>query len=256
MVTILHAIFLLAGRHTVASAATVLDLSVRQVGQLLLRYRDDGGGGLIHKDRGKPTNHRANEGVREYALELVRTQYRDFGPPGTAAANCGGGTRSRHLDIAVALLPETSCTPRRRNPFVKVFRRPVLSLDADSSAIGSRKLPCNRYAFMCSGVSMNYAIRAAIVLLLSSCGYVTDCWAQRREMKSDRSRRDLTIPWPAAYDPSRAPVFSHIELLIHADCHRAFTQLADANSWPNWLVIAKDVANETPDKTGKALCIA
>ena len=70
----------LAGRRTVASAATVLDLSARQVGRLLLRYRDDGGGGLIHKGRGKPSNHRANEGVREYALELVRTQYRDFGP--------------------------------------------------------------------------------------------------------------------------------------------------------------------------------
>ena len=70
----------LAGRRTVASAAVVLDLGVRQVGRLLLRYRDDGGGGLVHKGRGKPSNHRANEGVREYALELVRTQYRDFGP--------------------------------------------------------------------------------------------------------------------------------------------------------------------------------
>ena len=70
----------LAGRRTVASAAVVLDLGVRQVGRLLLRYRDDGGGGLIDKGRGKSSNHRASEGVREYALELVRTQYRDFGP--------------------------------------------------------------------------------------------------------------------------------------------------------------------------------
>ena len=37
----------LAGRRTVASAGTVLDLSVRQVGRLLLRYRDDSGGALI-----------------------------------------------------------------------------------------------------------------------------------------------------------------------------------------------------------------
>ena len=70
----------LAGRRTVASAAVVLDLGVRQVGRLLLRYRDDGGGGLVHKGRGKPSNHRANEGIREHTLELVRTQYRDFGP--------------------------------------------------------------------------------------------------------------------------------------------------------------------------------
>lgn len=98
---------------------------------------------------------------------------------------------------------------------------------------------------------MNYAIRAATVVLLLSCGHLIDMSAQTREMTSDRSHRDLTIHWPAAYDPSTAPVFSHNELLIHADCHRTFTRLADANSWPNWLVIVKDVANETPDKTGK-----
>ena len=69
-----------AGRRTVASAATVLQVTVRQVGRLLLRYRQDGGRGLVHKARGKPSNRRASEGVREYTLELVRTQYRDFGP--------------------------------------------------------------------------------------------------------------------------------------------------------------------------------
>ncbi len=56
----------LAERRTVASAATVLDLSVRQVGRLLLRYRDDGGGGLIHKGRGRASNHCVNEGVRKW----------------------------------------------------------------------------------------------------------------------------------------------------------------------------------------------
>lgn len=69
-----------AGRRTVASAATVLQLTVRQIGRLLLRYRNEGGAGLVHKARGKPSNRCASEGVREYALELVRTQYRDFGP--------------------------------------------------------------------------------------------------------------------------------------------------------------------------------
>ena len=39
-----------------------------------------GGGGLIHKGRGKSSNHSASAGVREYVLELVRTKYADFGP--------------------------------------------------------------------------------------------------------------------------------------------------------------------------------
>ena len=61
----------MAGQRTVASAATVLDVSVRQVGRLLVRYRDDGGGGLIHKGRGRPSNHSTNEGSdRDLASQL------------------------------------------------------------------------------------------------------------------------------------------------------------------------------------------
>ena len=93
----------LAGRRTVASAATVLDLNARQVGRLLLRYRDDGGGGLIHKGRGRTSNHRANEGIREYALEQVRQSYRDFGP--TLAAE------------ALAERHGTRCNPRCKCSF-------------------------------------------------------------------------------------------------------------------------------------------
>jgi hypothetical protein len=50
----------LAGRRTVASK--------------------DGGGALIHKGRGQASNHRLKPGIREYALELIRTRYADFGP--------------------------------------------------------------------------------------------------------------------------------------------------------------------------------
>ena len=98
---------------------------------------------------------------------------------------------------------------------------------------------------------MNNAIRAFSVMLLVSYGYVNKSYAQTSEIRSDRAHRDMAIRWPPAYDPSVAPVFSHNELLIHADCHRTFARLADATDWPNWLVIVKDVANETPDKTGQ-----
>ena len=48
----------LAGRRTVASAAVVLAITVRQVNRLLIRLRENGGGGLIHKGRGQSSNHR------------------------------------------------------------------------------------------------------------------------------------------------------------------------------------------------------
>jgi transposase len=70
----------LSGRRTIASAAVVLAITARQVNRLLIRFRDDGGGGLIHKGRGKSSNHSASAGAREYVLELVRTKYADFGP--------------------------------------------------------------------------------------------------------------------------------------------------------------------------------
>jgi len=70
----------LAGRRTVGSAATVLGISERQVNRLMVRYRDGGGGALIHQARGRASNNHLDPGVREYALELVRRHYRDFGP--------------------------------------------------------------------------------------------------------------------------------------------------------------------------------
>ena len=70
----------LSGRRTVASAGTVLAITARQVNRLLIRFREDGGGGLIHKGRGQSSNHSASAGVREYVLELVKSKYADFGP--------------------------------------------------------------------------------------------------------------------------------------------------------------------------------
>jgi transposase len=70
----------LAGRRTTASAATVLAVSVRQTQRLLTRYRDGGGGALIHKARGRSSNYQLSAGIRDYALELIRQSYRDFGP--------------------------------------------------------------------------------------------------------------------------------------------------------------------------------
>lgn len=69
-----------AGRRTVAAAAAVLAVSERQAYRLLARYEVDGGSGLIHKARGRTSNRSRNEGIRKYAVELVKTRYADFGP--------------------------------------------------------------------------------------------------------------------------------------------------------------------------------
>ncbi|SMF39533.1 Integrase core domain-containing protein [Azospirillum oryzae] len=81
----------LSGRRGIGSAASVLGLSERQVWRLLARYKAGGGGALVHRGRGLPSNRRLGDDVREQALELVRSRYGDFGP--TLAAEM---LRDRH----------------------------------------------------------------------------------------------------------------------------------------------------------------
>jgi hypothetical protein len=67
-------------RRTVASAAVVLALSTRQVRRLVKAYRLGGGGAIAHKARGRPSNNRLADELRDQAVGLVRSAYADFGP--------------------------------------------------------------------------------------------------------------------------------------------------------------------------------
>ena len=68
------------GRMTTVSAAHVLDVSERQVRRLLERIRTGGAASIRHKAIGRPSNNRISDGVRDYAMMLVRERYADFGP--------------------------------------------------------------------------------------------------------------------------------------------------------------------------------
>ncbi|NBB81240.1 MAG: ISNCY family transposase [Verrucomicrobia bacterium] len=68
------------GRLSVDNAANILALTRRQIFRLLKRYRQDGASAIRHKARGKPPNNRIHKGKRDYALSLIKEQYRDFGP--------------------------------------------------------------------------------------------------------------------------------------------------------------------------------
>ena len=67
-------------RRTEASATAILGLSTRQTHRLIVAYRASGGASVIHKARSRASNNRLIEGIREYAVELVRAKYADFGP--------------------------------------------------------------------------------------------------------------------------------------------------------------------------------
>ncbi len=71
---------LVASRMTMVSAAHMLDLSERQVRRLLEQIRTGGAASIRHKAIGRPSNNRISDGVRDYAMTLVRKRYADFGP--------------------------------------------------------------------------------------------------------------------------------------------------------------------------------
>jgi hypothetical protein len=68
------------GLLTQGVAAVQLGVSDREVRRLLVRIREEGDGGVIHRLRGKTSNRRLPESLRTRALKLVKAKYGDFGP--------------------------------------------------------------------------------------------------------------------------------------------------------------------------------
>ena len=92
-------------------------------------------------------------------------------------------------------------------------------------------------------------LRTMILCFILACIALSATAAEPGVLADDRADRDRAIHWPRAFDPSVAPVFSHNELLIHADCHRVWTQLTDVTRWPDWFVLTKDVSIDGGSKT-------
>ncbi len=67
-------------RMTTIAAANLLGLTARQVQRLLKTFRAEGAASLRHKARGQQSNNRIADGVRDFAVNLVREHYLDFGP--------------------------------------------------------------------------------------------------------------------------------------------------------------------------------
>jgi hypothetical protein len=67
-------------RTTQVEAADALGLTVRQVQRLYRAFRDGGPAQLLSKKRGRPSNRRLSETLRDETLRLVRDRYGDFGP--------------------------------------------------------------------------------------------------------------------------------------------------------------------------------
>ena len=65
---------------TQKDAACDLDLSDRQIRRIVKRVRKEGGKGILHKSRGKPSPKAIPEAVKAKVLSLCEKRYNGFGP--------------------------------------------------------------------------------------------------------------------------------------------------------------------------------
>jgi Homeodomain-like domain len=64
----------------VTVAAGLMNMTPRQTYRLLARYRNGGASAIVDQRRGRPSNNRLPDTVRDHAIALVREFYSDFGP--------------------------------------------------------------------------------------------------------------------------------------------------------------------------------
>ena len=90
------------------------------------------------------------------------------------------------------------------------------------------------------------AAAAALLVFGSARSQTAQAHAQAERktpatMKDDLAKRSRDIHWPTGFDPEKADLFAHNELVIHAPCERVWQPIIDATKWPEWYPNAKAV---------------
>jgi len=90
------------------------------------------------------------------------------------------------------------------------------------------------------------AAASALVLVFASAQAATHCAPYKQgykpmSMQNDLAHRSPDIHWPAGFEPAKADLFAHNELLVNASCERVWSHIVDANKWPSWYPNSKDV---------------
>mgnify|MGYP001608226784 FL=1 len=71
---------LINGKIDGTEASKQIRLSVRQTKRLKAAVKENGAKGVIHKNRGKPSNRRIDNNILEKTKKLLKEKYSDFGP--------------------------------------------------------------------------------------------------------------------------------------------------------------------------------
>jgi transposase len=61
-------------------AAEIISLSSRQIRRIVRRVKREGQRGIVHRSRGRPSNGKISDQLKEKVIKLYRGSYKDFGP--------------------------------------------------------------------------------------------------------------------------------------------------------------------------------
>ena len=101
------------GELTVIGSAELMSVSLRQARRLWKRFKQDGTAGLLHKLRGRLSNRRLSQDVRERVVKRHQERYADFGPT-LACEKLEEEGLKLSPDTLTALLKERGLWQRRR----------------------------------------------------------------------------------------------------------------------------------------------
>lgn len=68
----------LIGEYTKKEASSSLGLTIRQINRLLIKFKDEGEKGLVHKNRGKESKKKISLEVKQEIVDLYITEYFDY----------------------------------------------------------------------------------------------------------------------------------------------------------------------------------
>lgn len=93
------------GERTLLEAAVELGLSYRQLKRVWKRFKHQGAAGLVHRARGRPSNNRTDEDMRQQIVKRYLEAYSDFGPT-LACEKFAQEKIELHPDTLVSILKE------------------------------------------------------------------------------------------------------------------------------------------------------
>ncbi len=108
---------------TIVQASRELNMSLRQAKRVRKRYVNQGAPGLISLKRGKPSNRKIKQAERDRVIELIKTQYADFGPTlASEKLNERNGIKISSETLRQWLIEEGLWKPKGKKA-VKVYQR-------------------------------------------------------------------------------------------------------------------------------------